>query len=144
VSDIDFFTPGARLALEFEAGGWEYPPPKTTLAITALCEALAEPFPTDEALLREALYALEYASDMTKPAQTRRIIKPQPQYRHGVLFPQGSSTGCSPSILAGACPYGRPGDRLWVREQIHGGGSWEKSPWVWAIEVKKLEQQEQA
>lgn len=26
-----------------------------------------EPFPTDEALLREALYALEYASDMTKP-----------------------------------------------------------------------------
>ena len=26
-----------------------------------------EPFPTDEALLREALYALEYANDMTKP-----------------------------------------------------------------------------
>lgn len=26
-----------------------------------------KPFPTDEALLREALYALEYASDMTKP-----------------------------------------------------------------------------
>lgn len=120
-------------ALEFEADGWEYPPPKTTAAITALREALAEPeprnqcgetceraklcaicargiveaeqqepvawmvytldgtsacvtdnpadftdehralplytepFPTDEALLREALYALEYANDMTKP-----------------------------------------------------------------------------
>ena len=26
-----------------------------------------EPLPTDEALLREALYALEYAIDMTKP-----------------------------------------------------------------------------
>ena len=26
-----------------------------------------EPFPTDEALLREALYALEYANHMTKP-----------------------------------------------------------------------------
>ena len=119
-------------ALEFEADGWEYPPPKTTAAIAALREALAEPeprnqcgetceraklcaicargiveaeqqepvawmvytlngtsvcvtdnpadftgehralplytepFPTDEALLREALHALEYASDLTK------------------------------------------------------------------------------
>lgn len=31
-----------------------------------------------------------------------------------------------------------------VWEQIHGGGSWEKNPWVWVIEFKKLEQQEQA
>ena len=28
-------------ALEFEADGWEYPPPKTTAAITALRERLA-------------------------------------------------------------------------------------------------------
>lgn len=27
-----------------------------------------------------------------------------------------------------------------VWEQIHGGGSWEKNPWVWVIEFKKLEQ----
>ena len=27
-------------ALEFEAGGWEYPPPKTTAAIAALRERL--------------------------------------------------------------------------------------------------------
>jgi hypothetical protein len=31
-----------------------------------------------------------------------------------------------------------------VWEQIHGGGSWEKNPWAWVIEFKKLEQQEQA
>ena len=40
----------------------------------------------------------------------------RPEYRHGVLFSQGSSTGYSPSMLAGACPCGRPGDRLWVQE----------------------------
>lgn len=27
-----------------------------------------------------------------------------------------------------------------VWERIHGGGSWEKNPWVWVIEFKKLEQ----
>ena len=39
--------------------------------------------------------------------------------------------------------YARRGfRRLW--EEIHGGGAWEKTPWVWVLEFKKLEQQEQA
>lgn len=62
--------------------------------------------------------------------QTRRVVKPQPDYRYGVLFPQGSSTGYSPDLLAGACPFGRPGDRLWVREtwkHIEGGAIYDAS-----------------
>jgi hypothetical protein len=35
-------------ALEFEADGWEYPPPKTTAAIATLREALAEPEPRNQ------------------------------------------------------------------------------------------------
>lgn len=54
--------------------------------------------------------------------QTRRVVKPQPVYRDvqglfaswvfkgGLLYPNAKT-----DVLA-MCPYGQPGDRLWVRE----------------------------
>lgn len=47
--------------------------------------------------------------------QTRRIIKPQPAFEfHGVPFLKVHGIGEKPNAIK--CPYGQPGDRLWVRE----------------------------
>jgi hypothetical protein len=60
--------------------------------------------------------------------QTRRVVKPQPEAEHGgepYWFVGGyrawRARGCTDSIRSGshneiACPYGKPADRLWVRE----------------------------
>lgn len=52
-----------------------------------------------------------------KKTQTRRVVKPQPDQQHALALPP----------LPASCPYGKPGDRLWVRERIsweHAGGNW--------------------
>jgi len=58
-----------------------------------------------------------------RKSQTRRVIKPQadnPPYLH--VFPSGEQGWMSNtphkygSTVAHFCPYGQPGDRLWVRE----------------------------
>lgn len=44
--------------------------------------------------------------------QTRRVVKPQPK-----MYEPGQCVGVSDMINdALVCPYGQPGDRLWVRE----------------------------
>lgn len=66
-----------------------------------------------------------------KKTQTRRIIKPPPYAewmpevgvyhptifdRHGEAFPGDPVFGAADEVDGRPCPYGQPGDRLWVRE----------------------------
>jgi hypothetical protein len=70
-----------------------------------------------------------------RKTQTRRVVKPQPFYNEagflawitsGTMQNQGRS---AEEMVAHHCPYGVPGDRLWVREtwrelgsgQLHDG-----------------------
>lgn len=64
-------------------------------------------------------------------SQTRRVVKPQPPddkprvawYEPGVM---GWAPTESPSLHwhRVRCPYGQPGDRLWVRETFYAFGRW--------------------
>lgn len=64
-----------------------------------------------------------------RKTQTRRIVKPQPLYSYGIVEFRPKNP-CQPVILMDSkfktsefmkkyCPYGQPGDRLWVRETWH-------------------------
>jgi len=74
-----------------------------------------------------------------RKTQTRRVVKPQPTIDGGADFEPGSGCcdwwfnwkfddGVDPCDMPKYCPYGQPGDRLWVREHIKikedGGFQW--------------------
>lgn len=56
-----------------------------------------------------------------RKTQTRRVVKPQPVidrtwlggWKHET---RKATTALGSPLIANACPYGQPGDRLWVRE----------------------------
>lgn len=54
--------------------------------------------------------------------QTRRIVKPPPAC---VIESNGICTSTADWPNAIACPYGQPGDRLWVKETFAAFGRWE-------------------
>lgn len=81
--------------------------------------------------------------DVDPKTQTRRIMKIQPASAQHVLSRCVSSTNKKnegrirwvvPDGSAGSeyflCPYGQPGDRLWVRESYYQRGHWEPVPGV--------------
>lgn len=56
-----------------------------------------------------------------RKTQTRRVIKPQPEaWAHDMVGWELAMPNCRPlypdSFARSYCPYGQPGDRLWVRE----------------------------
>jgi hypothetical protein len=50
-----------------------------------------------------------------RKTQTRRVVTPQPASMHGLLPAVGGGNWTDRGRLV-RCPYGQPGDRLWVRE----------------------------
>jgi hypothetical protein len=59
-----------------------------------------------------------------RKTMTRRVVKPQPFFNYAG-FLAWKTSGClqnmgrtAEEMLAKHCPYGQPGDRLWVRETI--------------------------
>jgi hypothetical protein len=68
--------------------------------------------------------------------QTRRVVKPQPTMtsfawlwvKKAVRLEWGELA--NPDKLLPFCPYGQPGDRLWVREEHYRFGHWEPVPGV--------------
>lgn len=57
-----------------------------------------------------------------RKTQTRRVVKPQPEYvknftkNSGEMYHAWKGKRVEFSSFMAACPYGQPGDRLWVRE----------------------------
>lgn len=53
-----------------------------------------------------------------RKTQTRRVAKVHDAHVAGMISPNGSNAARSPKEHVSYCPYGKPGDRLWVRETL--------------------------
>ncbi len=55
-----------------------------------------------------------------RKTQTRRVVKPQPSEMnvwHGAIYEGEIDLKKTPCMESRSCPYGVPGDRLWVQEE---------------------------
>jgi hypothetical protein len=73
--------------------------------------------------------------------QTRRVVKPQPSILAGELL-CWKDNALTDDQMAALCPYGKPGDRLWVRESWHQRGKFvfalpdsDKRSWLGTREI---------
>lgn len=90
-----------------------------------------------------------------RKTQTRRVVKPQPPHKtvNGTPYTGFQVTTlpirmgydltayCDNPHYIGECPYGQPGDRLWVRETwrplyVQGGTGMYEGTTYWAIEYR--------
>lgn len=55
-----------------------------------------------------------------RKTQTRRVVKPQPEQilAQGIVDGRGYGITTERNTISHYCPYGQPGDRLWVRETL--------------------------
>lgn len=75
---------------------------------------------------------------------TRRVVKPQPEWTFGCFYPrkghkkaikfkdEADFRANMPKLF---CPYGKPGDRLWVRETLENDGD---GDWKYAADASYL------
>ncbi|MCA1811424.1 MAG: hypothetical protein LC623_05375 [Halobacteriales archaeon] len=90
--------------------------------------------PTERGILFQDRLVRALLRDLNPKTQTRRLVKPPPREgwhptverynptvinRHGDEEPGPEVFGAADEEQGRVCPYGAPGDRLWVREAWH-------------------------
>lgn len=89
----------------------------------------AQPAAPDFAQRCQAAHGILFSSEMVlalldgRKTQTRRVLSPGPMLDLATIMSDSYIT-CRQGEWVEHCPYGRPGDDLWVRETWHGEAQW--------------------
>lgn len=113
-------SPGPALAVQAERGGVDPARAGCTGQPTGGRGVIERPILFSGAMVRAILEG--------RKTQTRRVVKPQPDFVTNYHNPGRNRTpyvggSVDPQLIR--CPCGQPGDRLWVKETFkHTGNSW--------------------